>query len=157
MVLEALREKIDARQRRTCCPKGVTIKPFYDRTELVDTTLNTVFHNLVEGATLVTLVLFVFMLSVRASLIVATVIPLSLAASFIYLHLRGMSANLLSMGAVDFGIIVDGAVILVEHLFEKLSPHEREPAARAADATTSWRSASSTRPRRSRGRRCSRC
>ena len=63
------------------------------------------------------------MLSLRASLIVALVIPLSLAASFIYLYVRGMSANLLSMGAVDFGIIVDGAVILVEHLFHKLSPH----------------------------------
>ena len=62
--------------------------------------------------------LFVFLLSVRASLVVALVIPLSLAASFIYLHARGMSANLLSMGAVDFGIIVDGAVILVEHVFE---------------------------------------
>ncbi|HEX2678629.1 MAG TPA: efflux RND transporter permease subunit, partial [Polyangiales bacterium] len=69
-------------------------------------------------------VLFAFMLSVRASLIVATVIPLSLATSFIYLRSRGMSANLLSMGAVDFGIIVDGAVILVEHLFHKLAPHE---------------------------------
>src|SRR6185312_4338441 len=91
--------------------------PFYDRTELVDTTLETVFHNLGEGALLVSVVLFVFLLSVRASLVVTLVIPLSLAASFIYLHVRGMSANLLSMGAVDFGIIVDGAVILVEHVF----------------------------------------
>src|SRR6185436_10486237 len=85
------------------------------------------FHNLAEGGILVTLVLFAFMLSVRASLIVAAVIPLSLAASFIYLSVRGMSANLLSMGAVDFGIIVDGAVILVEHLFHKLSPGIDEP------------------------------
>src|SRR6186713_1838940 len=61
------------------------------------------------------------MLSLRAALIVAAVIPLSLAASFIYLHMRGMSANLLSMGAVDFGIIVDGAVILVEHVFEHVA------------------------------------
>ncbi len=96
----------------------VTIDAFYDRTDLVDTTLETVFHNLAEGAILVTGVLFLFLLSVRASLVVALVIPLSLAASFIYLHFRGMSANLLSMGAVDFGIIVDGAVILVEHVFE---------------------------------------
>ncbi len=95
----------------------VRIVPFYDRTELVDTTLDTVFHNLGEGALLVSVVLFVFLLSVRASLLVTLVIPLSLAASFVYLHLRGMSANLLSMGAVDFGIIVDGAVILVEHVF----------------------------------------
>src|SRR5262249_40525752 len=95
----------------------IHIHPFYDRTDLVDTTLDTVFHNLAEGALLVSVVLFAFLLSVRASLVVTLVIPLSLAASFIYLHARGMSANLLSMGAVDFGIIVDGAVILVEHVF----------------------------------------
>ncbi len=98
-------------------PLRIRISPFYDRTELVDTTLHTVFHNLAEGALLVSCVLFIFLLSLRASLVVTLVIPLSLAASFIYLHMRGMSANLLSMGAVDFGIIVDGAVILVEHVF----------------------------------------
>jgi heavy metal efflux system protein len=123
VVLEGLREKITHVNLRLL-PKGVTVKPFYDRTDLVHTTLHTVFHNLLEGAALVCLVLFAFMLSVRASLIVAAAIPLSLAASFIYLSMRGMSANLLSMGAVDFGIIVDGAVILVEHLYEKLSPHD---------------------------------
>ncbi len=95
----------------------IKITPFYDRSELVDTTLETVFHNLLEGALLVSVVLFIFLLSIRASLLVTLVIPLSLAASFIYLHARGMSANLLSMGAVDFGIIVDGAVILVEHVW----------------------------------------
>ncbi|MFT3764397.1 MAG: CusA/CzcA family heavy metal efflux RND transporter [Minicystis sp.] len=121
VVLEALSKRIGDLNGRIL-PKGVAITAFYDRTELVHTTLKTVFHNLAEGGILVTLVLFVFMLSVRASLIVAIVIPLSLAASFIYLSVRGMSANLLSMGAVDFGIIVDGAVILVEHLFHKLSP-----------------------------------
>jgi cobalt-zinc-cadmium resistance protein CzcA len=109
-------------------PEGYKLEAFYDRTELVSTTLKTVFHNLAEGAILVTLILFAFMLSVRASLIVAITIPLSLAASFIYLSVRGMSANLLSMGAVDFGIIVDGAVILVEHLFHKLSIHPGHPA-----------------------------
>ena len=95
----------------------IRVDPFYDRTDLVDTTLDTVFHNLAEGALLVSIVLFIFLLSVRASLLVTIVIPLSLATSFIYLKSRGMSANLLSMGAVDFGIIVDGAVILVEHVF----------------------------------------
>ncbi|HET9990457.1 MAG TPA: efflux RND transporter permease subunit [Kofleriaceae bacterium] len=95
----------------------IRVDPFYDRTDLVDTTLDTVFHNLAEGALLVSIVLFIFLLSVRASLLVTLVIPLSLAASFIYLRSREMSANLLSMGAVDFGIIVDGAVILVEHVF----------------------------------------
>ena len=116
-VLEGIRERVADIQKHAL-PDGVTIHPFYDRTELVDTTLDTVFHNLAEGALLVSVVLFVFLLSVRASLVVALVIPLSLAAAFIYLHARGMSANLLSMGAVDFGIIVDGAVILVEHVFE---------------------------------------
>jgi cobalt-zinc-cadmium resistance protein CzcA len=120
-VLAAMREKVQ-RLEHGALPPGVHLTPFYDRTELVATTLHTVFHNLLEGALLVVLVLFAFTLSIRAALIVAAVIPLSLAASFAYLHARGMSANLLSMGAVDFGIIVDGAVILVEHVFHKLSP-----------------------------------
>ena len=119
VVLKALRERIRDINDRVL-PQGTRIRPFYDRTELVETTLRTVFHNLLEGALLVVLVLFVFMLSVKASLIVAAVIPLSLLASFLYLYARGMSANLLSMGAVDFGIIVDGAVILVEHLFHRV-------------------------------------
>jgi len=123
LVLPVLRERV-AELNDRILPKNVKVTPFYDRTTLVDSTLKTVFHNLMEGATLVTLVLFAFTLSVRASLIVATVIPLSLAASFAYLHARGMSANLLSMGAIDFGIIVDGAVILVEHLFHKVPQME---------------------------------
>ena len=122
VVLAALRERVSDINARLL-PQGVAVDPFYDRTDLVDTTLRTVFRNLLEGASLVILVLFAFMLSVRASLIVATVIPLSLLASFLYLHVRGMSANLLSMGAVDFGIIVDGAVILVEHLFHRVQSH----------------------------------
>jgi heavy metal efflux system protein len=116
VVLAALRDRI-AELGQHALPAGIKLRPFYDRTDLVDTTLHTVFHNLGEGALLVTVVLFIFLLSLRASLVVTIVIPLSLAASFIYLRSRGMSANLLSMGAVDFGIIVDGAVILVEHVF----------------------------------------
>ncbi len=119
-VLAALRDKIDDLNERVL-PDGVLIEPFYDRTELVNTTLKTVFTNLTEGALLVTLVMFLFTFSLRAALIVAAVIPLSLLTSFLYLHTKGMSANLLSMGAVDFGIIVDGAVIIVEHLFFRLS------------------------------------
>ena len=102
------------------CLKKVQVVPFYDRTDLVHTTLHTVGHNMLEGALLVTLVIFVFMLSIRASLVVALVIPFALASSFIYLYLRGMSANLLSMGSIDFGIIVDGAVILVEYLYHRI-------------------------------------
>ncbi|HEX7670872.1 MAG TPA: CusA/CzcA family heavy metal efflux RND transporter [Polyangiaceae bacterium] len=123
VVLPVLQEHVKELNGRIL-PRGVKVTPFYDRTVLVDSTLKTVFHNLMEGATLVTLVLFAFTLSLRASLIVATVIPLSLAASFAYLRARGMSANLLSMGAIDFGIIVDGAVILVEHLFHKVPQME---------------------------------
>lgn len=119
-VLAALRDKIDDLNQRVL-PDGVLIEPFYDRTELVNTTLKTVFTNLTEGALLVTLVMFLFTFSLRAALIVAAVIPLSLLTSFLYLNTKGMSANLLSMGAVDFGIIVDGAVIIVEHLFFRLS------------------------------------
>ncbi|PYQ10362.1 MAG: CusA/CzcA family heavy metal efflux RND transporter [Acidobacteria bacterium] len=119
VVLAALRERVSDLNRRIL-PAGIAVSPFYDRTDLVNTTLKTVFRNLAEGATLVVIVLFLFMLSLRASLIVAAVIPLSLLGSFLYLHARGMSANLLSMGAVDFGIIVDGAVILVEHLFRRV-------------------------------------
>ena len=130
VVLEGLRARMAEIERML--PNKVKITPFYDRTELVDTTLHTVFHNLLEGALLVVLVLFVFLLSWRASLIVATVIPLSLAASFVYLRARGMSANLLSMGAIDFGIIVDGAVILVEHLFHEV-PQAARGLARVID------------------------
>lgn len=125
-VLDALRARFDELRHRGL-PTGVTIQPFYDRSDLVDTTLHTVFHNMLEGAILVIFVLFAFTLSLRASLIVASVIPLSLAASFAYLRMRGMSANLLSMGAVDFGIIVDGAVILVEHLFHTVPKGHGDP------------------------------
>jgi cobalt-zinc-cadmium resistance protein CzcA len=118
---------------------GVEVVPFYDRTDLVNSTLRTVGRNLIEGALLVVLVLFAFLLDLRAALIVATLIPLSLLCSFIYLRLRGMSANLLSMGAVDFGIIVDGAVVIVEAILHRLAqPREAapiDPLARIAAAT----------------------
>ncbi|HEY3358901.1 MAG TPA: CusA/CzcA family heavy metal efflux RND transporter [Polyangia bacterium] len=126
VVLEGIRKRVGELNSRVL-PKGIKLSAFYDRTELVKTTLKTVFRNLAEGAALVTIVLFVFLLSIRASLIVALVIPLSLAGSFVYLYARGMSANLLSMGAVDFGIIVDGAVILVEHLFHRFSTEPAQP------------------------------
>jgi len=123
VVLEALRERVAELDSRIL-PKGIHISSFYDRSALINTTLKTVFRNLAEGAFLVSLVLFIFTLSLSASLIVALVIPLSLAASFGYLYLRGMSANLLSMGAVDFGIIVDGAVILVENVYHRIHTEE---------------------------------
>ncbi|RKH78565.1 efflux RND transporter permease subunit [Corallococcus sp. AB045] len=102
------------------------IDPFYDRTDLVNTTLRTVGHNLLEGALLVTLVLFIFLLDLRAAIVVGVLIPLSLLASFIYLKMRGMSANLLSMGAVDFGVIVDGGVVIIESILARMSGHQYE-------------------------------
>ncbi len=102
-------------------PKHVKIEPFYDRTWLIDKTLKTVFTNLVEGALLVTAVLILFLGNLRAAFIVALIIPLSLLATFLGLTFVGIPANLLSLGAMDFGIIVDGAVIVVENVFRRLS------------------------------------
>ncbi len=123
VVLPKLRAAVAELSDRSL-PDTVKLTPFYDRTELVDTTLHTVGHNLLEGAFLVTFVLFIFLLDLRAALIVAVLIPLSLLSAFIYLRVRGMSANLLSMGAVDFGIIVDGAVVIIENIVHRLSQAE---------------------------------
>ena len=118
-VLERLRSRVDELNQRVL-RKGVRLEPFYDRTELVDKTLETVSRNLLEGAVLVILVLFAFLLDLRAALIVAALIPLSLFTAFVYLKARGMSANLVSMGAVDFGIIVDGAVVIIESIVHRV-------------------------------------
>ena len=120
VVLAKVKERIDELNTRIL-PKGVKIVSYYDRSWLIGKTLNTVFHNLAEGAILVTLVLVVFLGNVRAALIVTLVIPLSLLAVAIGLTLRGIPANLLSLGSIDFGIIVDGAVIVVENVFRHLS------------------------------------
>lgn len=122
LVLAALKEKVD-NLNKLVLPKGVQIVPFYDRTWLIGTTLKTVFKNLLEGAVLVTGVLYLFLGNFRCAAIVALMIPLSLLATFIGLKIKGIPANLLSLGAMDFGIIVDGAVIVVENVFRKLSEH----------------------------------
>jgi len=124
-VLKALKEKLGT-LNASVLPKGVQIVPIYDRTWLIDTTLKTVFKNLLEGAVLVTVVLLLFLGNLRAALIVAVMIPLSLLATFTGLTIRGIPANLLSLGAMDFGIIVDGAVIVVENIFRKLSEHSHQ-------------------------------
>jgi cobalt-zinc-cadmium resistance protein CzcA len=124
-VLDAIHAKVD-QLNADVLPRGVKIVPYYDRTDLVGITLRTVIHNLIEGALLVSLVLLLFLLSGRGALLVAAVIPLSLLSSFVYLHLRGMSANLLSMGAVDFGILVDGAVVIVENVFARMGHRKPE-------------------------------
>jgi heavy metal efflux system protein len=118
-VLNALKARIQL-LNNSILPKGVKLVSYYDRTWLINTTLHTVFKNLVEGALLVTFVLLLFLGNLRAAAIVAFMIPLSLLATFIGLSWRGIPANLLSLGAMDFGIIVDGAVIVVENVFRRL-------------------------------------
>lgn len=119
MVLDALKAKVDA-LNNSVLPRGVQIVPFYDRSWLISKTLKTVFTNLLEGALLVTIVLYLFLADFRATGIVASVIPLALLGTFIGLSLVNIPANLLSLGAMDFGIIVDGAVIVIENIFRRV-------------------------------------
>lgn len=120
VVLKAVKDRIEQINARSL-PPGVQVVPYYDRTWLMGKTLSTVFRNLVEGALLVSLVLYLFLGNLRASLAVVFVIPLSLLATFMGLKIMGVPANLLSLGAMDFGIIVDGAVIVVENIMHRLS------------------------------------
>lgn len=105
-------------------PRGVRIRPFYNQAEVVDQTTRTVFKNLLEGALLVTIVLFLFLRNVRASLITASVIPLSMLIAFIAMRRFGVSANLMSLGALDFGLLVDASVVMVENFVRKLGQGE---------------------------------
>lgn len=107
-------------------PNDVKISTFYDRTTLMDFCTETVIHNLCEGIILVTVIVLLFMADWRTTLTVAIIIPLALLFAFICLRLKGMSANLLSMGAVDFGIIIDGAVVMVEGIFVALDHRAKE-------------------------------
>jgi cobalt-zinc-cadmium resistance protein CzcA len=107
-------------------PPGVQLKPYYDRSWLIEKTLHTVFGNLIEGALLVTFVLLLFLGNLRAALIVACIIPLAVLSTFLGLTFLHMPANLLSLGAMDFGIIVDGAVIVVENVFLRLGSMSEE-------------------------------
>jgi len=119
-VLKLVKERIET-LNASGLPAGVSIEPIYDRTWLIGKTLKTVFTNLAEGALLVAAVLLLFLGNLRAALVVAMVIPLALLATFLGLTLIGIPANLLSLGAMDFGIIVDGAVIVVENVVRKLA------------------------------------
>ncbi len=107
-------------------PKGVVIQPFYNQGEVVDRTTRTVFTNLIEGGLLVTLILFLFLRNARAALITASVIPLSLLFAFILMKRAGVSANLMSLGALDFGLIVDASVVMVENFVRRLG-HAQAP------------------------------
>jgi len=125
-VIEGVKRKTAEIQKML--PAGVEMRPYYSRDRLVNTTVRTVLRNLVEGAGLVVVLLSLFLYDLRAALIVALTIPLSLLFAFIFMDLRGIPANLLSLGAIDFGIIVDGAVIMTENIVRHLS--ERKPRGR---------------------------
>lgn len=118
-VLARVKEKIHE-LNTTVLPSDVQMDTFYDRDNLMDYCTKTVMHNLVEGIVLVTVIVFLFMADWRTTVVVAAIIPLSLLFAFLMLKLKGMSANLISLGAIDFGIIIDGAVVMVEGIFVTL-------------------------------------
>jgi len=125
-VLKGVEEK--TRQlNQQILPKDVKIRPFYDRSELVNLTTDTVESNLLRGMLLVLVVLIFFLVSVRAAIIVALTIPLALLFSFIILHAHDVSANLLSIGAIDFGIIIDGTVVMMENIYRELAERAGQP------------------------------
>ena len=123
-IIEELKKKIDI--VNTKLPEGVKLHKIYDRTELLHHTVLTVGENLIVGALLVITILIIFLRNWRAALIVVTVIPLSLMCAFIMLDIKGIPANLISLGAVDFGIIIDSAVVLVEALMVRLALKHHE-------------------------------
>jgi len=108
-------------------PDGVTIDTFYDRTELVDRTIHTVGKNLLEGGALVVLVLLLLLGNIRGGLIVAAAIPLSMLVAATAMRIAGLSGNLMSLGAIDFGLIVDGSVVLIENVVRYLAHHKDDP------------------------------
>ena len=122
-VLKGVEEKSRQLNERIL-PADIKVRPYYDRSDLVQLTIDTVEHNMVVGMALVLIVLMAFLVSLRAAVIVALTIPLSLLFSFIFLHARGVAANLLSIGAIDFGILIDGTLVMVENVFRELGARE---------------------------------
>lgn len=127
-VLEKIHEAVDD-MNSDVLPSGVKIYPFLDRTDLVNTTLHTVAHTLLFGMLLVIGVLLIFLRSPRSALLVAITIPISLLIAFIMMKLTGIPANLLSLGAIDFGILVDGAIVMMETILKKREDHPELPLA----------------------------
>ena len=115
------RVKARLQEIRPLIPAGIAIRPFYNQGDVVDRTTRTVFRNLFEGALLVVLVLFLFLRNIRASLITASVIPLSTLFAFLLMKRFGFSANLMSLGALDFGLIVDASVVMIENFVRRLA------------------------------------
>ncbi|ABQ07482.1 efflux RND transporter permease subunit [Flavobacterium johnsoniae] len=127
-VLKLLKERM-AELQENDLPQGVKLRPMYDRTFLIDHSLETVAHTLFEGISIVIILLILFLGSVRSALVVALTIPFALLFAFILMRLTGIPANLLSLGAIDFGIIVDGACLMAEHLIRKYrtaTPEEKQ-------------------------------
>ena len=116
-------ERIKARLARMRLPEGYRLRAFYDQSEVINGTIRTVRRNLLEAGLLVTIVLLLFLGNIRAALIVAAMIPLSMLFGFIGMAIFGVSANLMSLGAIDFGMIVDGSVVMIEN-----SVHHRDKA-----------------------------
>ncbi|WP_163514710.1 efflux RND transporter permease subunit [Gelidibacter japonicus] len=123
-VIEGLKTRINELNTRIL-PKNVEIVPFIDRSELVETTVKTVTTNLIEGVILVSLIVFIFLYNWRTTLIVASVIPLSFLFAIIMLRIQGLPANLISMGALDFGLLLEGTLVIVEQVFVSLQIKSR--------------------------------
>src|SRR5262249_16297626 len=121
-------ERIKAKIASLRLPTGVTLIPFYDQAFVIDGTIATVEKNLFEGFVLVTVILLLFLGNLRAALITASVIPFSMLISFLGMRFFGISANLMSLGAIDFGMIVDGAVVMMENSVHRLEMEDgKEP------------------------------
>jgi heavy metal efflux system protein len=132
--LEAIHKKVDE-LNNGILPPGVKVVPMLDRSDLLHLTLHTVMHNLTEGMILVSVILFLFLLNVRAALIVALTIPFSLLFASICLDLSKIPANLLSLGALDFGMVVDGAVVMVENIVRHMSRRKNDDGAKTIGET----------------------
>ncbi|HET9064316.1 MAG TPA: CusA/CzcA family heavy metal efflux RND transporter [Gemmatimonadales bacterium] len=123
-VVADVRNRFEA--AKSTLPEGVSLVPFYDRTELVDRTIGTVERNLIEGAALVVAVLFLLLGNIRAALIVTLAIPLSMLFAFSAMVKAGIAGSLMSLGAIDFGLVVDGSVVMVENAMRRLSDSEAD-------------------------------
>ena len=134
-ILEGVKEAIEE-LNAIKLPPGVRIEPLYDRADLVANTLHTVSHTLLEGLVIVVAVLLFFLMSVRAALIAAITIPLSLLFAFVCMYFAGIPANLLSLGALDFGIIVDGSLVMVERIVHALEAEHQSSADGGAGPTS---------------------
>lgn len=125
VVIDRVKERIADLNDRIL-PDDVTLEPFIDRTELVNTTIKTVSTNLVEGILFVSIIIFIFLYNWRSTVIVASVIPLAFLFALIMLRVQGLSANLISIGAIDFGLLLEGTLVIVEHIFVGLDRKAKE-------------------------------